>query len=101
MVSLCIKIFLSVCLQPHRQHHIDEILLPLGGQDDTGGHAGGELQAQAVCWGGLQCVHQVLVVEADLQPLAVPRDGALVGGIPDARLGGDGRHSAGGSSVCH
>ena len=36
----------------------------------------------------LQSVHQVFVVKADLQILAVPGDGTLVGGVADARLGG-------------
>ena len=57
--------------------------------DHAGGHAGGELHPQLFRRGGFQGVHQVLVIEADLQPLAVPADHAAVGGVADGGLCSD------------
>ena len=83
----------SVCLQADGQNHIDKVFFPLGRQDDAGGHAGGELQAQAVRWRRLQGVHQIFVVKSDLQFLSISGDGTLVGGVSDPRFGGDGHQT--------
>ena len=77
----------STIFQPHRQDHVQEILLPLHRREDAGGDAGVQLQAHLVRRGVLEGVQEIAVVEADLQAAAVALHGADVLGFSDGRLG--------------
>ena len=79
----------KICLQPHRQHHEEEVILPIGGDNDARGNGAGQLQGHFFPGGGLQGLHHVAVIEADLQPVAASLHGAAVLGIADGSAGGD------------
>ena len=85
----CIEISVLIRLQAHGQHHVEEILLAVDRDDDGRRNTGVELHLHPLGWGIAQRVHQITVVETDLQPLPVARDAADVLCVA---VGGLGRH---------
>ncbi len=60
-------------LSAARQHHIGKTSPPLGGQDDAGATPEVNSMRSLSAAGGLQGVHQVLVIEAISSPPPSPR----------------------------
>ena len=76
-------------LQTDGQHHIKEAVASVGGNKDRRGDAGVELDADLLRRGLAQRIHQIAVVEADLQTAAVAADAAHILGFAVASLGGE------------
>ena len=82
------SVFFSICLQAHGQHHVEEVLFALDGNDDGRRNAGVELHSHGVGGRVAQRIHQITVVEANLKPLTVARDAADVLCVAVGGLGG-------------
>ena len=69
--------------QPYREDHVFELIAAVAGDHDAGRGIAVQAQIQLVGRGGLESVHEILAVEADLQTLAVALGKAHVLGLAD------------------
>ena len=81
-----------IALEPHRQHHVGEVLLVVHGGQDDGAQAVGQLQGDLLAGHSPQGIGEIPDIEADLQLLAVAGDGALILGGADGGVGAQHQH---------
>ena len=77
----------SLCLQPHRQHHVKEVVAAVHRGQHAGADAGVQLHDHLVRRGKAQGVHKIAVVKADFQIISVAGNGAAVFGVAVAGAG--------------